>query len=73
MAASSMSRTSRCPRAVSWTRSPMSRNSALPSHIAHMAMHDPLTDLPNRVLFRQRLEAALHRVGARRTLRCSVS
>jgi diguanylate cyclase (GGDEF)-like protein len=31
--------------------------------IAHMAMHDPLTDLPNRLLFRQRLESALHKVG----------
>jgi predicted signal transduction protein with EAL and GGDEF domain len=28
----------------------------------HMALHDPLTDLPNRVLFRQRLEEALHHV-----------
>ena len=28
-----------------------------------MALHDPLTDLPNRVLFRQRLESALHRVS----------
>ena len=32
------------------------------AQIAHMALHDPLTDLPNRVLFRQRLESALHRV-----------
>jgi diguanylate cyclase (GGDEF)-like protein len=27
----------------------------------HMALHDPLTELPNRVLFRHRLEAALLR------------
>ena len=33
------------------------------SRIAHMALHDPLTDLPNRLLFRQRLEFALHRVS----------
>ncbi len=33
------------------------------AQIAHMALHDPLTDLPNRVLFRQRLEDALHRVA----------
>jgi diguanylate cyclase (GGDEF)-like protein len=32
------------------------------AQIAHMALHDPLTDLPNRVLFRQRLEEALYRV-----------
>ena len=33
------------------------------ARIAHMALHDPLTDLPNRVLFRQRLEDALLRVA----------
>jgi diguanylate cyclase (GGDEF)-like protein len=33
------------------------------AQIAHMALHDPLTDLPNRVLFRERLESALHRVS----------
>jgi diguanylate cyclase (GGDEF)-like protein len=33
------------------------------AQIAHMALHDPLTDLPNRVLFRQRLEEALHWVA----------
>jgi diguanylate cyclase (GGDEF)-like protein len=33
------------------------------AQIAHMALHDPLTDLPNRVLFRRRLDEALHRVG----------
>ena len=32
------------------------------ARIAHMALHDPLTDLPNRLLFRERLESALHRV-----------
>ena len=32
------------------------------SKIAHMAHHDALTDLPNRVLLRDRLEAALVRV-----------
>jgi diguanylate cyclase (GGDEF)-like protein len=31
--------------------------------IAHMAMHDPLTDLPNRVLFRRQLEEALRGVS----------
>jgi diguanylate cyclase (GGDEF)-like protein len=28
--------------------------------IAHMTRHDPVTDLPNRVLLRERLEQALH-------------
>jgi diguanylate cyclase (GGDEF)-like protein/PAS domain S-box-containing protein len=32
------------------------------AQIAHMAHHDPLTDLPNRVLLSERLEAALSRV-----------
>jgi len=32
------------------------------AQIAHMAHHDPLTDLPNRVLFRNRLKAALQRM-----------
>jgi diguanylate cyclase (GGDEF)-like protein len=31
--------------------------------IAHLALHDPLTDLPNRILFRRSLEDALHRVA----------
>jgi diguanylate cyclase (GGDEF)-like protein/PAS domain S-box-containing protein len=31
--------------------------------IAHMAHHDPLTDLPNRILLRERLEQALSRVA----------
>ena len=33
------------------------------SQIAHMAMHDALTDLPNRVMLRQRFQTALKRVG----------
>ena len=31
--------------------------------IAHMAQHDPLTDLPNRVLFRERLDRKLLEIG----------
>ena len=31
--------------------------------VVHMARHDPLTDLPNRVLFRERLEQALAQAG----------
>jgi len=31
--------------------------------IAHLAHYDALTDLPNRVLFRDKLEQSLKRVG----------
>ena len=44
------------------------------ARIAHMAHHDALTDLPNRVLLRERLAQALTRHGARRQRsRCSAS
>ena len=33
------------------------------AQIFHMARHDAITNLPNRTLFRERLEAALQRVG----------
>ncbi|UMY18153.1 EAL domain-containing protein [Methylobacterium organophilum] len=33
------------------------------TRIAHMARHDALTELPNRVLLRERIEAALTQVG----------
>ncbi len=36
---------------------------AAEARIAHLAHHDPLTDLPNRALFRIRLEEALARAG----------
>ena len=32
------------------------------ARIAHLALHDPLTDLPNRAMFRERLDQALRRV-----------
>ena len=42
--------------------------------IAHMARHDALTDLPNRVLLRERLEQALTACRPRRQRsRCSIS
>ncbi|CAH2602704.1 EAL domain-containing protein [Rhodovastum atsumiense] len=40
------------------------------AHIAHLAQHDALTGLPNRMLFRERLEAALAR--AQRGHGCAV-
>lgn len=33
------------------------------TRLRHIAMHDPLTDLPNRELFRDRLQTALARAG----------
>jgi diguanylate cyclase (GGDEF)-like protein/PAS domain S-box-containing protein len=33
------------------------------AQIAHMASHDALTNLPNRRLFREQLDQALHRIG----------
>jgi diguanylate cyclase (GGDEF)-like protein len=35
---------------------------AVEARISHMARHDALTDLPNRVLFRERMEEALSRL-----------
>ena len=37
------------------------------AELAHQALHDPLTDLPNRALFLDRLEHALRRVARSRT------
>ena len=41
--------------------------------IAHMAHHDALTDLPNRVLFREQLERALRGPAAASSSPCSFS
>lgn len=43
---------------------------AAEAQIAHMAHHDALTGLPNRLLFRERLQQALDRIGGDR--RCAV-
>ena len=41
--------------------------------IAHLAHYDALTDLPNRALFRERLEQALKALGRASSSRCSIS
>jgi diguanylate cyclase (GGDEF)-like protein/PAS domain S-box-containing protein len=37
-------------------------------HLQHIAHHDPLTNLPNRVLFQDRLEQAIHKAHRSRSL-----
>nr|MBA3350968.1 EAL domain-containing protein [Blastocatellia bacterium] len=39
---------------------------SLEDQLTHQALHDPLTSLPNRVLFKNRVEHALKRAGRRR-------
>jgi diguanylate cyclase (GGDEF)-like protein len=62
-------------RSIVVSRQPMARGGWVTTHediterrraesqIAHMALHDALTDLPNRVMLRERLEHALTRVS----------
>ena len=56
----------------SWvtTSEDISERSRSQVQVAHMALHDALTDLPNRLMFRQRLDDALHRV--KRGEKCAV-
>lgn len=44
-----------------WSFSDISARKAAESRLAHQAFHDPLTGLPNRALFSDRLERALSR------------
>ena len=41
--------------------------------IAHLAHYDALTDLPNRVLFREQIERELQKAEAGSRSRCSIS
>jgi diguanylate cyclase (GGDEF)-like protein len=45
------------------THEDITEQRAAEAQISHMAHHDALTDLPNRVLFRQRMEAQFSRLG----------
>ncbi|WP_165865634.1 EAL domain-containing protein [Vallicoccus soli] len=49
---------------VVWNTRDISDRHALQERLAHQAFHDPLTRLPNRLLFADRLEQALLRRGA---------
>ena len=48
----------------------ISERSRSQRQVAHMALHDALTDLPNRIMFRDRLQEALNRVSRGET--CAV-
>ena len=72
-------------RVISIVRRPMPDGGTVTTHhditeqrrseakIAHMALHDALTDLPNRVLLNERLEQALAGPGAARSWPCICS
>ena len=59
------------PRWVIGTVHDITERKALENQLLHQAFHDPLTGLPNRVLFMQRLEHALAR-DARKTTTLAV-
>ncbi|RYX86714.1 EAL domain-containing protein [bacterium] len=48
-----------------WTFSDITDRKRYESQLAHRAFHDPLTDLPNRTLFLNRVEHALSRLDRR--------
>jgi diguanylate cyclase (GGDEF)-like protein/PAS domain S-box-containing protein len=50
---------------VVWVGRDITERKALEERLAHEALHDPLTDLPNRTLFSDRLQHALARVRRR--------
>ncbi len=40
------------------------------ARITHLTRHDPLTDLPNRAYFHERIDETFHRVGAKPVVLC---
>ncbi len=50
----------------------VTEHKALEERLQHQALHDPLTDLPNRQLFVDRLGQALRRTGRRRKRQAAV-
>jgi|GEM_PF-1273656 len=46
----------------------VSEHKAIEKRLQHLAHHDPLTGLPNRILFRDRLQHALHKAQRNNTL-----
>jgi diguanylate cyclase (GGDEF)-like protein len=55
-------------REIRRTRRLLAESSAARIRVEHLAHHDPLTDVPNRWLFNDRLEQALRRAGRDREL-----
>jgi GGDEF domain-containing protein len=48
-----------------WTFSDISERKRFEEQLEHRAFHDPLTDLPNRTLFINRVQHALERLDRR--------
>jgi len=46
----------------------VSEHKAIEKRLQHLAHHDPLTGLPNRILFRDRLQHAVHKAQRQNTL-----
>ncbi len=74
MAVSSPCRSVRC-RTAAGSRGARGhhRTPAAEAKIAHLARHDMLTNLPNRVLFREHLENAFERIQPGRASPCIAS
>jgi diguanylate cyclase (GGDEF)-like protein len=54
------------------THTDVSERRQAEKRIRHLANHDPLTDLPNRAMFRQQLRAAIDGLATRRNMNATV-